>query len=396
MGRMACGRPRSLCVEDELLLTLIKLRHDFPESDLGHRFGVTQSTVSRIFSACLRCLYFSFKEVNIWPSRELVNHYMPEVFKTKYPKTRVVIDATEFPIEKPANPVIQSSTWSNYKNRNTLKLLVGVTPNGVISFLSGLYGGRISDKELTKQCGILQKLEEGDALMADRGFDIASQLPQGVELNIPPFLGTRDQLEPDEVTETRRIATVRIYVECAIERIKNFRITHFIPAGLCPLAQQIVSVCAFLTNFMEPLVPPAAEALKQPERVISTDETSSSVSAEKLDLDKPESASRTGGPTRAQTSPPLTSPPLTSVKPPSLATVKPAPAATSSSTRQAQVQATTATADVFSTPTCLSCGRSDGPILRTCRMCHRHYHHMCQVDDEDGRVCNDCFASSVS
>ena len=71
-------------------------------------------------------------------------------FQRVVPITRVVIDATEFLVEKPASPKVQAATWSNYKNKNTLKLLVGVTPNGCISFLSSLWGSRISDKEITK------------------------------------------------------------------------------------------------------------------------------------------------------------------------------------------------------------------------------------------------------
>ena len=258
LGQDRRGRPRTLCFEDELLLCLVNLRHDFPESDLAMRFGVDQSTVSRIFSCYIRCMYFSMKEVDIWPSRALVQRFLPDVFKEKYPHTRVIIDATEFPIEKPANPDVQAATWSNYKNKNTLKLLVGVTPNGAISFLSPLYGGRISDKELTKRSGLLKLLERGDDIMADRGFDIAHLMPDGVGLNIPPFLGSRSQLDEEEVVETRRIASVRIHVERAMERIKNFRITHFIPSMVCPLAEEIVFVCAFLSNYMDPLVPPPA------------------------------------------------------------------------------------------------------------------------------------------
>ena len=44
-------------------------------------------------------------------------------------------------------------TWSNYKHHNTFKLLIGTTPQFVISFLSKAWWGRVSDKQLTENCG---------------------------------------------------------------------------------------------------------------------------------------------------------------------------------------------------------------------------------------------------
>ena len=79
----------------------------------------------------------------------------------------------------------------------------------MVTFLSSLYGGRISDKELTKRSGLLSLLERGDSVMADRGFDIAKLLPQGTHVNIPPFLGGREQLELDELAETQRIDSMK-------------------------------------------------------------------------------------------------------------------------------------------------------------------------------------------
>ena len=139
------GRSRHVPSEDELLLTIIKLRHNFPESDLACRFGISQSSVSRIFTTWVSCLYFTFKEVNIWPSQANVRRFMPSSFRVKYPSTRVIIDATEIFIDHPKNPDAQSTTWSTYKNHNTFKFLLGITPNGTPSFVSELYGGRISD-----------------------------------------------------------------------------------------------------------------------------------------------------------------------------------------------------------------------------------------------------------
>ena len=92
--------------------------------------------------------------------------------------------------------------------------------------------------------------------MADRGFDVHDLLQSvGVELNIPPYLSGRLQLDEPELVETRRIASLRIHVERPIERIKNY---HFfdrpIPSTLVCITDQAFFVCAVLTNVYPPLV----------------------------------------------------------------------------------------------------------------------------------------------
>ena len=51
-----------------------------------------------------------------------------------------------------------------------------ISPDGVITFVSSLYPGSISDKELTRQSGIMDLHEPGDSVMADRGFDTEEDL----------------------------------------------------------------------------------------------------------------------------------------------------------------------------------------------------------------------------
>ena len=94
------------------------------------------------------------------------------------------------------------------------------------SFISDVFEGRISDKELVKRSGLCTFLVGGDSVMADRSFVIEYLLPTGVSLNIPPFWEGMEQLEPREVVQTRRIASVRIHVhvERAFELVKNFNI----------------------------------------------------------------------------------------------------------------------------------------------------------------------------
>ena len=114
---------------------------------------------------------------------------MPQSFKNTYPNTRVIIDCTELFIEKPTSFRSQSATYSAYKNHNTAKRCQAGYP----TFVSELYAGRSSDKQITKDCGILNLLEPGDHVMADRGFDLENEMPTGVVLNIAPFLNGAPQ-----------------------------------------------------------------------------------------------------------------------------------------------------------------------------------------------------------
>jgi hypothetical protein len=86
---------------------------------------------------------------------------LPKAFRA-YPKTRCVIDCTEFQVEKPFRPAAQRLTWSNYKHNNTAKLLVAVMPSGAFIFKSALYCGSVSDKEVVKMSGFLDKVEPND------------------------------------------------------------------------------------------------------------------------------------------------------------------------------------------------------------------------------------------
>ena len=77
-----------------------------------------------------------------------------------------------------------------------------------------------------------------------------------VELNLPPFLEQKQQFSSQEIQEGRKIASLRIHVERAIRRIKTFEICRStIPLSMARLSNQIVSVCAFLSNFQPALVP---------------------------------------------------------------------------------------------------------------------------------------------
>ena len=135
---------------------------------------------------------------------------------------------------------------------------MGIAPSGAVIFVSQLYDGSIFDKEIVNKSGFLKKelWSHGDSVMADRGFTVHDELARvGVSFNMPAFLGGRGYLTKAEVKASRTIASVRIHVERAIQRIKTYSIIqNEITLTLHGSIKQIWTVFCLLTNLAPPLI----------------------------------------------------------------------------------------------------------------------------------------------
>ena len=143
----------------------------------------------------------------------------------------------------------QAATWSDYKHHNTIKSLIGISPSGFITFLSSGYGGRASDKFITKDRGFYDLLESDDVVMADRGLQIQEDLLlHFCNLQVPPGARTKSQMTK-KVQKTKETTNLRIHVERAINRIKNYRILKgTLPITMMQHVDEIVLVCAAFCN----------------------------------------------------------------------------------------------------------------------------------------------------
>ena len=111
------------------------------------------------------------------------------------------------------------------------------------------------NKQVTQDGGILGKCEPGDSIMADKGFNIDKLCQErSLLLNIPPFLGKDAQLSAGEMVDTKRIASLRVHVERAVERVNIFHILDHITSPWYGMASTLVFVCANLRNFQPCLV----------------------------------------------------------------------------------------------------------------------------------------------
>lgn len=254
-----------LTLEDELVLVLMKLRLDLPFQDLAYRWGVSVSTTTRMFHKWIGTMYARMKFLIKWPSRDILRQNLPQAFADTYPNTICIIDCSEIFIERPTSFHARAKTYSQYKKHNTVKFLIGITLCGTISYISRCWGGRVSDRHLTQQCGFLRRLEPGDLVLADRGFNIDEDLQFcGAKLQIPAFTRGKKQLSLEEVERSKRLSRVRIHVERVIGLLKQ---KYKLLEGPLPLnlikhksdgeyatIDRIVTVCASLTNLSDPIV----------------------------------------------------------------------------------------------------------------------------------------------
>lgn len=194
-------------------MVLRRLRLGLFEKDLAHRFDIAIGTVSNITRKWYKLLRAELGPLIRMPERD-IKYYSPPAFKQLFPKVVIVIDCTEIEMEKPSALNTQSACYSSYKSRPTMTVLVGITPSGVLSFISELFPGSTSDQEIVLKSNFLDILAPGDSVMADKGFTIKDELASvGAVLEMPSFLKKGTQFSEDDINKNKAIACLRIHVE---------------------------------------------------------------------------------------------------------------------------------------------------------------------------------------
>ena len=119
---------KSLPYIEQFLLVLMRLRLNLGLQDLAYRFRVTMATVSNYISKWIDIMYFRLaRNFMVWPDNVANELSMPNYFRRRFPKCKVIIDCFEVPIERYKNLLARSSTYSYYKGKNTIKYMIGIS-----------------------------------------------------------------------------------------------------------------------------------------------------------------------------------------------------------------------------------------------------------------------------
>jgi len=214
--RVGQGRKRLLKPYQEVLLTLVYLRHNVAFCVVGLLFGVSADVAENTFHEIIGVLK------DVCPA----NRYAAEKRWTKQEPSwkpeevdKVIVDSFETPIPRPSLEPKQRAFYSGKKKDHTLKTEILTDLTGEILDVDPGYRGPKSDK----------KLHEGSTLAAAfpnatlKG-DLAYQgLPGG---SVPHKKPRGGELTPQQKEENRAFSSVRVRVEHSIRRVKAFRMVR--------------------------------------------------------------------------------------------------------------------------------------------------------------------------
>ena len=144
------GPSRILSLEDEILMTLMRIRLDCPVEDRAFRFVVSVSLTTSIITTFIVFLSLELKPLIYWPTPDVTISYKYFHFNGTFDKCESIGDCTEQWIEHSKNPDAQYQTYSSYKSNNTLKKLIFCTKSGSISYISEGYAVHVQIVSLPK------------------------------------------------------------------------------------------------------------------------------------------------------------------------------------------------------------------------------------------------------
>ncbi|XP_003243795.1 uncharacterized protein LOC100568499 isoform X2 [Acyrthosiphon pisum] len=248
-------RTHRLNLKERIIMVFLKLKQGLSFAILSILFNdLTSETCRSTYILMIPQLAQIMQSLVYWLSKQEILSNLPFCFDN-FNNVRVVLDCTEISVQRPKCLTCRIKCYSNYKSTFTLKFLVGITPGGLISFISKPYGGRSSDKAIFEQSNIIENMQPPDAIMVDKGFlidDICKK--KNISIIRPPFLKNQTQFNKDDALLSKNIAKARVHIERINQRLKSFKIfQQTFPWAHVHLASDIMAIVGGLCNISPPI-----------------------------------------------------------------------------------------------------------------------------------------------
>lgn len=243
------GRHPKLCPKSKLILVLSYLRTGTTYADLCPYFGISKSRARQIIKDFIPKMIDRLEVNLVWKDWNLQNEHLSEIDGNNFSRCVGIVDAMEQPINRPKND--QQLWYSGKSKMHTIKSQIVVEPvsGRIIHCIAGV-SGRIHDKRLFDESGVLELVRNNEYIMADSGY-------QGIQADVRALLPVKKPRNRDLTSEeklwNRKLSSKRILVEHVIGRLQNWKILKNRWTGkysTIELYRIVFRLCAILTNIL--------------------------------------------------------------------------------------------------------------------------------------------------
>ena len=226
---------------DKLLFILTYLRKATTQDIFGCVFAMAQSVANQWIHRLHDCLNQALDQVGARPARQADDLDLTDDDAKLYFQ-----DGTERAIPRPKDATVQETYYSGKKKRHTVKNNVLVNAKGEIVLLTPTCEGKKHDKKIADEAAFT--LPAGSILYQDTGFQGFAL--EGTTIVQPKKKPRGAELTADEKAENRRISSIRIRVEHAINGVKRYRIVKDqLRNWKTDFRDKVMETCCGLHNF---------------------------------------------------------------------------------------------------------------------------------------------------
>lgn len=211
------GRKIKLSIEEQIILTLIYLRHLTNFQLLGIQFGVSETTANDTFNYWLTILGELLPSSILEQVKKNSSDY--EIVKEILTEYELIVDSCEQVRERPKEYQEQKKYYSGKKKNHTLKNQVIVLPEGtdIVDVVGGFPGPK-SDinlfREQQKSFDSRQKFNGDKAYIGEPS------------IKTPQKKLKKQELTPEQKERNKQLSSKRIVVEHLIRLVKIFRVAQ--------------------------------------------------------------------------------------------------------------------------------------------------------------------------
>jgi hypothetical protein len=211
-----------LSVADQLLLTVVWLRHYPTQECLGYLFGVSDSTALRAVRRCLPVLEKSGKDTMRLPDPGKGKRRDLPALLQQTPALAVIVDTFEQRTHRPGRR--QRAYYSGKKKAHTLKSQVAVDEDGHVVDVGESRPGPWADLKVFRRSGLAGRLARaGVGALADLAYVGLDGLVKGLRGATPRRKPRGRERPPEDRRYNRAFARRRITVGHAIGRLRRYQ-----------------------------------------------------------------------------------------------------------------------------------------------------------------------------